>query len=70
VPGAVLEQRIQQTLAQKGASGAVVNCPNNIVVKVGTYVTCDLKGETQTGTVTFTFSDASGTVDASSVKTA
>ena|SRR5436305_3485851 len=70
VPGATVEKSVQKELASQGASNATVNCPNNIVVKVGTTVTCDLSGAAGKagGTVTFTFSSAEGTVDPSSVK--
>jgi len=48
-----------------------VTCPQNIIVKVGTTVTCNLSGAqgVAAGTVTFTFSEADGTVDPASVKT-
>lgn len=72
VPAAPVEKSIEQELAKQGAPDAQANCPDNIIVKVGTTVTCDLSGAggQAAGTVTFTFSDASGTVDPSSVKTA
>jgi len=69
VPGSVLEKKIQQQLTQQGATNPAVNCPDNIIVKVGTYVVCDVSGPKGKGTVKFTFSDASGTVDTSSVST-
>ncbi|MGZ3687793.1 MAG: DUF4333 domain-containing protein [Bdellovibrionota bacterium] len=72
VPGSTVEKSIEQELAKQGAPNAQANCPDNIIVKVGTTVTCDLSGAggQAAGTVTFTFSDASGTVDPSSVETA
>jgi hypothetical protein len=69
VPGSVVEKSVQQDLADAGTPDAKVNCPDNIIVKLGTTVTCNFTSSTNVGTVTFTFSDASGTVDSSSVKT-
>jgi hypothetical protein len=70
VPGSALEQEIEKQLSQQGVNNASVNCPDNIIVKVGTYVVCDVTGANGgKGTVKFTFSDASGTVDTSSVET-
>src|SRR3954453_3635809 len=71
VPGATVEKDLQQQLADQGAPNATVNCPDNIIVKTGTTVTCDVSGGGGAvgGTVTFTFSSAEGTVDPSSVKT-
>lgn len=70
VPAAPVEQAIQEQLAKQGAPDAQVNCPDTIIVKVGTTVTCDLSSASgqANGTVTFTFSDATGTVDPSSVQ--
>ena len=71
VPGATVETSVQEQLAKQGAPNATVNCPDDIVVKVGTTVTCDLRGASghATSEVTFTFSSEEGTVDPSSVKT-
>lgn len=71
VPGTTVEKAVQQQLAKQGAANAQVHCPQTIVVKVGTTVTCNVSGAggAATGTVTFTFSNAWGTVDPSSVKT-
>ena len=71
VPGAAVEKSIQEQLAKQGVPNAVVNCPNNIIVKVGTTVTCDLSGAggKAGGKVTFTFSSPEGAVDPASVKT-
>jgi hypothetical protein len=70
VPGSTVETAIQKDLADQGAPDAQVNCPDTIIVKLDTTVTCDLSstGGQATGSVTFTFSDASGTVDPSSVQ--
>jgi hypothetical protein len=71
IPGATAETAIETSLAARGAPGATVTCPDTIVVKVGTTVTCDVSGVqgAATGTVTYTFSDVSGTVDPASVET-
>jgi hypothetical protein len=69
VPGAVAEKEIQKDLAQQGIPNATVNCPDDIIVKSGTTVTCDVSGAKGAGKVTFTFSREDGTVDSSSVKT-
>jgi hypothetical protein len=71
VPGPSVEKSVQQQLAKQGAPNAQVHCPANIIVKVGTTVTCNVSGAigAATGTVTFTFSDSQGSVDPSSVKT-
>src|SRR3954451_1888963 len=69
VPGSVVEKSVAQELEQKGSADATVNCPDNIIVKVGTYVVCDVtSAKGVKGTVKFTFSDSSGTVDTSSVE--
>jgi len=71
VPGSTVEGQIKKSLAAQGAPNAAVNCPDNVVVKVDTTVTCDVSGAkgAATGTVTYTFSNEDGTVDPSSVKT-
>jgi hypothetical protein len=70
VPGATAEAAVKKSLAAQGAPNATVTCPDTIIVKVGTTVTCDVSGAqgAATGTVTFTFSDATGTVDPASVE--
>jgi Domain of unknown function (DUF4333) len=71
VPGEVADAAIEKQLASQGIPNATVNCPQNIIVKVGTTVTCNISGAqgAATSTVTFTFSSAEGTVDPSSVTT-
>jgi Domain of unknown function (DUF4333) len=71
VPGSTVEADIQKSLAAQGAKNATVTCPESIVVKVGTTATCNVSGASGAahGTVTYTFSSAEGTVDASSVHT-
>lgn len=69
VPGAAVEPDIEKQLAQQGVTDPQVNCPDNIVVKVGTYVVCNFEGANGgQGSVKFTFSSTSGTVDGSSVE--
>lgn len=70
VDGSTAEAAVKDSLAAQGLPNSVVNCPDNIIVKVGTTVTCDLSsgGGAASGSVTFTFSDANGTVDPSSVE--
>src|SRR3954463_8519841 len=71
VPGSTADAAVEKSLAAQGAPNATVNCPENIIVKVGTTVTCNVSGAqgVASGTVTFTFSDAEGTIDSSSVET-
>ena len=71
VPGSSVEKSIEQELDKQGAPNAQADCPDTITVKLDTTVTCDLRGAggQAAGTVTFTFSDTSGTVDPSSVET-
>ena len=70
IPGSSVDTVLEQDLAKQGAPNATVNCPENIIVKVGTTVTCDVSGGGGKvgGTVTFTFSSAEGTIEPSSVK--
>jgi hypothetical protein len=69
VPGSVAEKEIEDQLASQGVNDASANCPDNIIVKLGTSVTCDVTGVKGVGKVTFSWSDSSGTVDESSVAT-
>jgi hypothetical protein len=71
VPGATVEASLEQELESEGAPGAQANCPDTIIVKVGTTVTCELSGAggTAGGTVTYTFESVDGTVDPESVET-
>jgi hypothetical protein len=71
VPGATADKAIEKSLAARGIPDATVNCPENIIVKVGTTVTCNVSGAqgAASGTVTFTFSGAEGSVDPASVET-
>jgi hypothetical protein len=71
VPGDVADAAVEQQLAAQGIPNATVSCPQNIIVKTGTTVTCNITGaqDAATSTVTFTFSNAEGSVDPSSVST-
>lgn len=71
VPGSEVEKSLEAQLAKEGAPEASVTCPANVIVKVGTTVTCDVTSASGAagGSVTFTFSDAEGTVDPASVQT-
>jgi hypothetical protein len=71
VSGEVADTAIEKQLAAQGIPNTTVTCPQNIIVKVGTTVTCNISGAqgAATSTVTFTFSNAEGSVDPSSVKT-
>jgi hypothetical protein len=69
VPGEVADAAVEKQLAAQGVPNATVNCPQNIIVKTGTTVTCNVTGAqgAASSTVTFTFSSAEGTVDPASV---
>jgi hypothetical protein len=71
VPGSTADAALEKSLAAQGIPSATVTCPENIIVKVGTTVTCNVSGASgvASSTVTFTFSDAEGDIDTSSVKT-
>jgi hypothetical protein len=71
VPGEVADAAVEKQLAAQGIPNATVTCPQNIIVKVGTTVTCDISGAqgAASSTVTFTFSNAEGAIDPSSVTT-
>ena len=70
IPGSTADAAIEKQLAAQGVPNAAVKCPSNIIVKVGTTVTCAVSSANgkMNGSVTFTFSNANGTVDSSSVK--
>jgi hypothetical protein len=71
IPGESVDKTLEKDLAEQGAPNATVNCPQNIIVKAGTTVTCNVSGAggAATGSVTFTFSSETGEVDPSSVQT-
>jgi hypothetical protein len=69
LPGSTVDKAVEQDLASAGIKGTTVNCPATVPVKPGTTVTCPVAGSSgRQASVTFTFSNASGTVDSSSVK--
>jgi Domain of unknown function (DUF4333) len=71
IPGTTADAAIEKSLATQGAPNTTVTCPENIIVKVGTTVTCNISGAggNAGGTVTFTFSEANGAINSQSVKT-
>src|SRR3954447_22019829 len=64
IPGATVDTELEQALAKQGYPNTTVTCPSNIIIKVGTTVTCDVGGGSglATSTVTFTFTSATGDV--------
>jgi Domain of unknown function (DUF4333) len=70
ISGASVDQALEQDLGANGFPNATVNCPSPIPVKPGTTTTCPVSGARGgVGTVSFQFSDASGSVEESSVET-
>jgi len=71
VPGSSVDKALEKDLAQQGAPNATVDCPQNIIVKTDTTVTCNVSGASghATGQITFAFSSEAGTIDPASVKT-
>lgn len=71
VPGTTVATSLEKSLADQGIPNATVTCPQTIVVKLNSTVTCDVTGASgaATGTVSFMFSSAEGTIDSSSVST-
>jgi uncharacterized protein DUF4333 len=67
--GASVDKALEQDLHAKGIPNATVNCPSVIPVKPGTTTTCPVSGAHASATVSFQFTDASGSIDESSVKT-
>jgi hypothetical protein len=69
LPGSTLDKEIEQDLDKAGVSGATVNCPTTVKVVSGETVTCPVTtAKGIEGTVSFTFTDSSGSIDESSVK--
>jgi hypothetical protein len=69
LPGSTVDKAVEQELANAGIKGATVNCPATVPVKPGTTVTCPIATSSgRQATVSFAFSNSSGTVDPSSVK--
>ena len=71
IPGTEVASQIEKDLAAQGVANATVTCPTTVIVKENSPVTCNVSGAggAASGTVTYTFSSAEGTVDSSSVKT-
>jgi hypothetical protein len=70
IAGATVDEQLEQDLAASGAPNATVNCPDPVTVKTGTTVTCPVVGAGGgQATVSFEFTDESGSVDQSSVET-
>lgn len=69
LPGATVDKAVEEDLADAGINGATVNCPDTVPVKPDTTVTCPVTtANGRQATVSFTFSDSSGTVESSSVE--
>ena len=69
LPGSQVDKQIEKELADAGVENATVNCPDEVPVKPNTTVTCPITGGSGgQATVSFQFSDSSGTVDPSSVE--
>jgi len=69
VPGSYVDQQIEAQLEKQGITGATVECPDTIIVKLQSPVTCNVTGAGGKATteVTFEFSSADGEVSSSSV---
>jgi hypothetical protein len=68
--GTSIDKVLEQDLAANGAPNATVNCPAQVPVKPGETVTCPAQGAGGgEATVSFHFTDASGSIEESSVKT-
>jgi hypothetical protein len=64
IPGEAVDAQLEKTLASQGFANTTVDCPSNIIIKVGTTVTCDVSGSSDlaTGKVKFTFTSTTGEV--------
>ena len=71
VPGTSVAQQVEQALEDEGVPDATVTCPDTIVVKTDSTVTCEVGSASGalTGDVTFSFTSETGEVDSSSVDT-
>jgi hypothetical protein len=64
-----LEPVLEEELADTGLEGAKVDCPDLVKVQTGKTFSCSVvTPRGAQGSLTFTFSDDSGTVDSSSVE--
>jgi hypothetical protein len=69
LPGSKVDQQLEQALDGAGVKDAKVDCPSSVPVKPDTTVTCPVTlSSGAKATVSFEFSNSSGTVDSSSVK--
>jgi hypothetical protein len=68
VPGATTEMTLEEQLARKGFPAAKVSCAQTIVVHVGVRTACHVGGAGDNRTVRFTFKNAGGEINPSSVK--
>ena len=69
LPGSKVDQQLEQALDDAGIKNAQANCPSSVPVKPDTTVTCPVAlASGAQATVSFEFSNSSGTVDSSSVK--
>ena len=69
LPGSTVDKEIEQDLEDAGVDGATVNCPDQVPVKPDTTVTCPVTYSSgREGTISFEFSNSSGTVASSSVE--
>ena len=67
--GETVDKRLEQQLAASGIPNATVECPGPVKVKPGTTVTCPVTGAGGgAATVSFEFTDASGSIDEASVE--
>jgi hypothetical protein len=71
IPGEDLARSVEDSFATAGFPNADATCPETVVVKADSPVTCDVVGAPgASGQVTFTVSAVDGSVDPSSVTTA
>ena len=69
IPASTVNKQLEEDLADAGVENATVNCPDPVKVKVDTTVTCPVStANGRNGTVSFTFTSDSGSIDSSSVK--
>ena len=68
VLGATTEMTLEEQLARKGFSAGKVSCAQTLIVHVGVMTTCHLSGAGNNHTVRFTFKNAGGEINSSSVK--
>ena len=69
VSGASVDEAIEQELEGEGVSDPTVNCPSVIKVEQGATTICPVSGARGSGTVSFQFADATGSIEQGSVET-